>query len=119
LKIVREQEFVVGGWTEPRQTRAYFGALLLGVYERGQLVDVGPNRTGVRRPPRPRVQGARARSADEAPEAAGNKEVSVQRATTHERTATLGETGARRPNQIYGRAGGWKAAPSGLPRPAR
>src|ERR1700741_2734071 len=33
LKIVHEQEFVIGGWTEPRQTRAYFGALLLGVYE--------------------------------------------------------------------------------------
>ena len=34
LKIVHEQEFVIGGWTEPRQTRTYFGALLLGVYER-------------------------------------------------------------------------------------
>jgi bifunctional non-homologous end joining protein LigD len=33
LKIVQEQEFVVGGWTEPRQTRTFFGALLLGVYE--------------------------------------------------------------------------------------
>jgi bifunctional non-homologous end joining protein LigD len=33
LKIVHEQEFVIGGWTEPRETRAYFGALLLGVYE--------------------------------------------------------------------------------------
>src|SRR4051794_38969886 len=33
LKIVQEQEFVVGGWTEPRQSRAYFGALLLGVYD--------------------------------------------------------------------------------------
>jgi bifunctional non-homologous end joining protein LigD len=33
LKIVHEQEFVVGGWTEPRQTRSYFGALLLGVYQ--------------------------------------------------------------------------------------
>ena len=32
LKIVHEQEFVVGGWTEPRQTRQHFGALLLGVY---------------------------------------------------------------------------------------
>ena len=29
-----EQEFVVGGWTEPRQTRQYFGALLLGVPRR-------------------------------------------------------------------------------------
>jgi bifunctional non-homologous end joining protein LigD len=33
LKIVHEQEFVIGGWTDPRQTRTYFGALLLGVYE--------------------------------------------------------------------------------------
>jgi bifunctional non-homologous end joining protein LigD len=33
LKIVKEQEFVVGGWTEPRQTRSHFGALLLGVYD--------------------------------------------------------------------------------------
>ncbi len=40
LKIVHEQEFVIGGWTEPRQTRAYFGALLLGVYE-GEPVDGG------------------------------------------------------------------------------
>ena len=32
LKILHEQEFVIGGWTEPRQTRTYFGALLLGVY---------------------------------------------------------------------------------------
>ena len=33
LKLVHEQEFVVGGWTEPRQTRQYFGALLLGVHD--------------------------------------------------------------------------------------
>jgi len=51
LKIVREQEFVVGGWTEPRQTRAYFGALLLGVYEdrqspRPSLAYVGHTGTG-------------------------------------------------------------------------
>lgn len=32
LKIVHEQEFVIGGWTEPRNSRAHFGALLLGVY---------------------------------------------------------------------------------------
>ena len=30
---IREQEFVVGGWTEPRGTRTHFGALLLGVYD--------------------------------------------------------------------------------------
>src|SRR5262249_53842521 len=33
LKIVQQQEFVIGGWTEPRNTRDYFGSLLLGVYE--------------------------------------------------------------------------------------
>jgi len=32
VKILHEQEFVIGGWTEPRQTRTYFGALLLGVH---------------------------------------------------------------------------------------
>lgn len=32
LKILNEQEFVIGGWTDPRRTREYFGALLLGVY---------------------------------------------------------------------------------------
>ena len=49
LKVVNEQEFVVGGWTEPRQTRPYFGALLLGVYEeRGSaaLKYVGHTGTG-------------------------------------------------------------------------
>ena len=33
LKIVQEQEFLIGGWTEPRHTRTYFGALLLGVHD--------------------------------------------------------------------------------------
>jgi bifunctional non-homologous end joining protein LigD len=46
LKIVHEQEFVIGGWTEPRQSRAYFGALLLGVYQRKDLVYVGHTGTG-------------------------------------------------------------------------
>jgi bifunctional non-homologous end joining protein LigD len=46
LKLVHEQEFVVGGWTEPRQTRAYFGALLLGVYDGGHLVYAGHTGTG-------------------------------------------------------------------------
>jgi len=28
-----KQEFVVGGWTEPRGSRPFFGSLLLGVYD--------------------------------------------------------------------------------------
>jgi len=46
IKIVHEEEFVIGGWTEPRQTRAYFGALLLGVYEDKDLIYVGHTGTG-------------------------------------------------------------------------
>ena len=47
-KELRQQEFVVGGWTEPRQTRQYFGALLLGVREPGDhaLTYVGHTGTG-------------------------------------------------------------------------
>jgi bifunctional non-homologous end joining protein LigD len=49
LKVVRQQEFVIGGWTEPRQTRQYFGALLLGVQDEdrpGALRYVGHTGTG-------------------------------------------------------------------------
>jgi bifunctional non-homologous end joining protein LigD len=42
LKLQYRAEFVVGGWTEPRRTRPYIGALLLGYYDRqGQLRYVG------------------------------------------------------------------------------
>jgi bifunctional non-homologous end joining protein LigD len=50
LKLVQQQEFVVGGWTEPRQTRQYFGALLLGVHDPSapsqKLTYVGHTGTG-------------------------------------------------------------------------
>jgi bifunctional non-homologous end joining protein LigD len=40
LKLVRHQTCVVGGWTEPRGSRPFFGALLLGVY--GATPDARP-----------------------------------------------------------------------------
>ena len=40
-KIHKQQEFVIGGWTEPRQTRQYFGALLLGVHKEGERAGSG------------------------------------------------------------------------------
>jgi bifunctional non-homologous end joining protein LigD len=46
LKLVRRQEFVVGGWTEPRASRTYFGALLLGYYENGVLKYAGHSGSG-------------------------------------------------------------------------
>ena len=46
IKIVSEQEFVIGGFTEPQGDRDYFGALVLGVYEDGKLRWVGNVGTG-------------------------------------------------------------------------
>ena len=45
-KCRHEQEFVVGGFTDPAGTRFGFGALLLGVYEDGELRYVSKVGTG-------------------------------------------------------------------------
>lgn len=41
IKTHLRQEVVIGGFTEPRGSRKYLGALILGVYEKGKLVYVG------------------------------------------------------------------------------
>jgi bifunctional non-homologous end joining protein LigD len=46
LKILCEQEFVVGGWTEARTTGRPFGALLVGYYEDGELRYAGHTGSG-------------------------------------------------------------------------
>ncbi|TPQ18744.1 ATP-dependent DNA ligase [Streptomyces sporangiiformans] len=46
LKCSREQEFVVGGFTEPAGSRAGLGALLLGYYEGDKLRYAGKAGTG-------------------------------------------------------------------------
>jgi bifunctional non-homologous end joining protein LigD len=46
LKLQQEQEFVIGGYTEPEGTRKYFGALLVGVYESEDLRFAGKVGTG-------------------------------------------------------------------------
>jgi bifunctional non-homologous end joining protein LigD len=46
LKLVQRQEFVVAGWTEPRASRSYFGALLLGYYSDGELKYAGHTGSG-------------------------------------------------------------------------
>lgn len=40
------QEVVIGGYTAPRNSRAHFGALLLGYYRNGQLIYAGHAGTG-------------------------------------------------------------------------
>jgi len=46
IKLQRRQEFVVGGFTEPRNSRAFFGALLLGFWKDGALEYAGHTGTG-------------------------------------------------------------------------
>ena len=41
IKAVRQQEVVIGGFTEPRGGRRHFGALIVGVYEDGKFVYAG------------------------------------------------------------------------------
>lgn len=46
IKAQLVQEFVIGGFTEPRGSRSGFGSLLLGLYDRGKLYYVGHVGTG-------------------------------------------------------------------------
>ena len=46
VKIRKEEEFIIGGYTEPAGSRKYFGALLLGAYKQGVLRYVGKVGTG-------------------------------------------------------------------------
>lgn len=46
IKAIQEQEFVIGGWTDPRGSRSGFGALLLGVYNADALEYAGRVGTG-------------------------------------------------------------------------
>ncbi|MFN2635549.1 MAG: DNA ligase D [Gemmatimonadaceae bacterium] len=41
LKIEFRQEFVIGGYTEPRNSREHIGALLLGYYDHDRFIYVG------------------------------------------------------------------------------
>jgi bifunctional non-homologous end joining protein LigD len=45
-KVLGEQEFVIGGFTPPKRSRPFFGAILVGYYEGGKLVYAGKVGTG-------------------------------------------------------------------------
>jgi bifunctional non-homologous end joining protein LigD len=45
-KVIAEQEFVIGGFSAPRKSREYFGALLVGYYAQGELRYAGKVGTG-------------------------------------------------------------------------
>ena len=41
IKTSLRQEAVIGGFTEPKGSRKYFGSLILGVYEKGKFIYIG------------------------------------------------------------------------------
>jgi DNA ligase D-like protein (predicted ligase) len=47
IKCHRRQEFVIGGWTDPKGTRAHLGALHVGFYADGALVYAGRAGSGL------------------------------------------------------------------------
>jgi bifunctional non-homologous end joining protein LigD len=46
VKCLKQQEFVIGGYSKPEGSRVGFGALLLGYYENGDLIYAGRVGTG-------------------------------------------------------------------------
>src|SRR3984893_3340354 len=46
FKCINQQEFVIGGYTEPHGERVGFGALLVGYYDAGKLIYAGKVGTG-------------------------------------------------------------------------
>jgi DNA ligase D-like protein (predicted ligase) len=46
IKCSHEQELVIGGWTDPKGSRTWFGALLVGYWENGKLRYAGKVGTG-------------------------------------------------------------------------
>jgi len=46
IKLYRQGSFVIGGYTQPAGERKYLGALLVGVYDKGQLKFAGRVGTG-------------------------------------------------------------------------
>ena len=46
IKVVNEQEFVIGGYTAPKGSRDFFGAILVGYFEDGKLIFASKVGTG-------------------------------------------------------------------------
>ena len=108
FKCKQEQEFVIGGYTDPRGSRSGFGALLLGYYRGGEARVCRQGRDRVR--PRPvTASGREARTA-------GDAGFFLCRGRAAATRRALGETEAHRSNRIHGVDGGRQAATPSIPR---
>ena len=109
LKILSEQEFVITGWTEPKQTRMHLGALLLGVNKDGDLRYAGRVGTGFNdRELAKLIKLLKPLETARSP---------LDRPTAHQRKHPLGETVARGAGQVHRVDGRWHPPPPGVSRP--
>ena len=46
IKVALRQEVIIAGYTEPRRSRKFFGSMLLGVYDKNELVCIGHTGSG-------------------------------------------------------------------------
>ncbi len=106
LKCVWEQEFVIGGYTDPTGSRTDFGALLVGYYEQGTLRYAGKVGTGYTKATLQDL-GLRLRKLETA-------ESAFVDAATDPPWHALDAAGARRPNRICRMDERRPAAPAAL-----
>ena len=111
LKCVWEQEFVVGGYTDPAGSRTDFGALLVGYYEDGAAA--------LRRQGRHRLQRGDAPRPRREPAPAGAADVAVRRRSTGPTRHALDAPRAGRPDRLRRVDERRSAAAAALPRAAR
>ena len=113
VKCLKQQEFVIGGYTKPEGSRVGFGALLLGYYDDGELKYAGRVGTGFTTQS---LQANRGRT-EEAPrrQAAVRESADRQRAPRRH----LGEARAGRRSRVHRMDRRRPAAAPVVPRPAR
>ena len=112
LKLVKRQELVVGGFTEPRGARTHFGALLLGLpTASGRLRYAGHVGGGFTEKELAHVWRQLAARED--------LDVAVRRSAARQREAALGPPRAGRRGAVRGVDDGRLPAAAGLPRLAR
>ena len=111
LKLEFRQEFVVGGFTEPRNTRQHIGALLLGYYDRGRFIYAGNMGGG--------FDNAGLAGDVRAARAARAKDLALRGDAAPARARALGDAASRGRGEVQRVDHRRKAAPADLRRHAR
>ena len=109
MKCEATQELVIGGFTDPQGARVGLGALLVGYFEKADLVFAGKVGTGFNTALLTDLRAAPGRDrADQAPVHCGHRLAKIPSA--------LGPPGSRRPGRVHGMDGAQQASPSSAAR---